>query len=61
MKGFFLKVLEASWRIEKGKGLKEVNRQELVANAMKMLEALGDSMITEKDINEVIDKVWSKE
>ena len=61
MKGLFLKALEAGWRIEKSKGLKVINRQELVSNAVKMLGALGDSMMTEKDINEVIDKVWGKD
>ena len=58
LKDLFLKSLEAGWKVEKAKGLKKINREELIDNAMKMLSALGDTLITREDINKVIDKVW---
>jgi len=61
MKGLFLKSLEMGWKAKKAQGLKEVNREELINAAMRMLSGFGDTLITKEDINQVIDKVWGKE
>ena len=61
MKGLFLKTLELGWRAQKAKGLKEINREQLIDNAMKMLKALGDEQISKEDISKIIDKVWGEE
>ncbi len=61
IKIIFLRALEESWKTEKKKGLKNVDRKNLIDTAMAMLGNLGDKSITKEDIGEIIDKVWGKE